>query len=542
MAPGAAAASIATMTDRELVKAIATGLLVNNSAEAWQGLLEIVNGTAKSPLAPEETIEVVVLVLCSHQQIDPEQSRQVLLAMITNPDRFSTTAQNASLRALATVAAQVISKQTGLPSASDALSFAGASQFAGGGMMGMGGMPGMPGGAGRMPGGAGFGGGLPGAPGMPAMPGAPGAAGAAGGLPGAPGLPAMSGGAAGFPGAAAGLSGGEPTGEMSGPGGMGFGAAGGASGVTAAVPAERLPEAVLKLSGEFFYTPAFAQAVAARLDQVQDLAGSEALLRLAGSLPLQPVREALFRALEKHHAGGADALNTAGVFPDGMADPGALVVLKSLPRQRPPRSDEGEAPPMDSWTAATQQLVLNYASKLGSMSQGGGRMTANPKGFPIRAHRGAEFEYTGLLKLSPAANAAPGTGISETRIYYARTSFSASKERERKDALEHYRGLGAAIQRADAARGMMWMDGVKAGSTGMRRSVDVLIRSGAAGGGFGAAGGSGEPGGFGGAPGLPGGGGPGGAGQGYTIEVVMVEVADPRGVSSGSDAPAAGAN
>jgi hypothetical protein len=88
----------------------------------------------------------------------------------------------------------------------------------------------------------------------------------------------------------------------------------------------------------------------------------------------------------------------------------------------------------------------------------------------------------------------------------------------------------------------MWMDGVKAGSTGMRRSVDVLIRSGAAGGGFGAAGGSGEPGGFGGAPGLPGGGGPGGAGQGYTIEVVMVEVADPRGVSSGSDAPAAGAN
>jgi hypothetical protein len=254
------------------------------------------------------------------------------------------------------------------------------------------------------------------------------------------------------------------------------------------------------------------------------------------------VREALFRALEKHHSGGADALNAAGVFPDGMADPGALVVLKSLPRQRPPRTDDDDKPaPLDSWSAATQLLVQNYVSKLGGMSQGGGKMTANPKGFPIRAHRGGEFEYTGLLKLSPAANAPAGTGISETRIYYARTSFAPAKERERKDALEHYRSMGGAIQRADTARGTMWMDGVKAGGSGMRRTVDVLIRSGGAAGGMGgiggAPGGLGEAGGLSGPPGLPGlpgGGGPGGggAGQNYTIEIVMIEIADPRGGSA----------
>ncbi|MFM7057886.1 MAG: hypothetical protein ACKO2P_13280 [Planctomycetota bacterium] len=527
MGTGAPAASVATMTDRELVRAIAAGLLANNSAEAWQGLLEIVNGSAKSPLSLEETVEVVVLALCSHQQTDPEQSRQVLMAMISSPERFPTSTQNASLRALASVASQVLAKQTGLPGGGAVPEGIGAGQLAGGGM------PGMPGGAGMMPGGASLSGGLPGAPGMPAMPGVPGAG---GGLPGAPGLPAMSGGAAGVPGAAPGLSGGEPSGEL---GGLGFAGAGGSAPATAtAAPMERLPDAVLALSADFFYTPAFAQLIVAQLDQVADLSTSESLLRLAGNLPLQPVREALFRAFEKHHAGGADALNTAGVFPDGMSDPGVLVILKSLPRQRPARGDEGESAPLDSWTVASQQLVLSYTAKLAGMSQGVSKLTANPKSFPIRAHRGAEFEYTGVLKLTPAANAAPGTGISETRMYYARTSFVASKERERKDALDHYRGLGAAIQRADAARGAMWMDGVKAGSTGMRRSVDVMIRSGGAGGGFGAAAGSGSAGGIGAAPGVPGLPGGGGAGQSYTIEVVMVEIADPRGGSGGQDATA----
>jgi len=560
-----AAPSVATMTDRELLKGIAGGLLANNSAEAWQGLLEIVNGTVKSPLTPEETVEVVVLALCNHQQVDPDQSRQVLLAMLTNPERFPITTQSASLRTLAGVAAQIVGKQTGLTSAAAPATQGAGGQFPGG----MSGAPGMMGGPGMLPGGlAGAGGGLPGPPGLPGLPGAPGGGG--GGLPGPPSLPAMPGapggaggglpappGLPGIPGGPGGLAGppgfggGESSGGLGAPG---FGGAGfGAAGMVAAAPLERLPDAVLTLTAEFFFTPLFAQAVVTRLDQISDLSSSESLLRLAGSLPLQPVREALFQALEKHHSGGADALNAAGVFPDGMADPGALVVLKSLPRQRPPRTDDDDKPaPLDSWSAATQLLVQNYVSKLGSMSQGGGRMTANPKGFPVRAHRGGEFEYTGLLKLAPAANAAAGTGISETRIYYARTSFAPTKERERKDALEHYRSMGGAIQRADTARGTMWMDGVKAGGSGMRRTVDVLIRNGGSAGGMGgiggAPGGLGEAGGLSGPPGLPGlpgGGGPGGgggAGQNYTIEIVMVEIADPRGGSAPSDSPAASAN
>jgi hypothetical protein len=197
--------------------------------------------------------------------------------------------------------------------------------------------------------------------------------------------------------------------------------------------------------------------------------------------------------------------------------------------------------------------MTKYMNQLAAMSSGGGRLTPNPKGFPIRAHRGAEFEYTGLMRLVPPAGTPAGSGISETSIYYARVPFSATKERERKDALEHYRSSGSAIQRADTALGTMWMDGVKGGATGMRRSVDVLIRSGGSGqGGFG-----GAPGGFGGAsgglgelggPGAPGGigglgpGGPGGGGQSYTIEVLVVEIADPRGAASPADTPETGAN
>ena len=571
MSGAPAAPAIATITDRELVKAIVTGLLNNNSGEAWQGLLEIVNHSVKTPLSQDETVEVVVLALCAHQEVDPEQARQVLTAMVSNPERFDAASHAACLRTLAGVAGQVVSRQTGFTSG-EAAAAAGGSQFPGSpgggmGMMGSGGMmsggglsgpPGMPGAPGGVGGGPPAPPGLPGLPGAsgggpPAPPGLPGLPGASGGggppaPPGLPGLPGAPGAPGGF--GSLGGPGGESFGE---PGFAGGGQAGAQTPAASAVLRERLTDAVLTKTAEFLWTPAFAQVVTAQLDAVTNLASAEPLLRLAGSLPLQPVRDALFRCLEKHHSEGIDALNANGVFPDGMADPAALVLLKSLPRQRGSRGGEGEAAPLDSWGSATQLLMTKYMNQLAAMSSGGGRLTPNPKSFPIRAHRGAEFEYTGLLRLVPPAGTPAGSGISETRIYYARVPFTATKERERKDALEHYRSSGSAIQRADTARGTMWMDGVKGGTTGMRRSVDVVIRSGGSGqGGFGGAPGGfgGAPGGFGelGGPGAPGGiggpgpGGPGGGGQSYTIEVLVVEIADPRGAAAPADTPEAGAN
>jgi hypothetical protein len=227
-------------------------------------------------------------------------------------------------------------------------------------------------------------------------------------------------------------------------------------------------------------------------------------------------------------------------------------MLKSLPRSRGSRSGDGEAAPLDSWSSATQLLVYKYMSQVAAMSQGGGKLTPNPRSFPIRAHRGAEFEFTGLLRLAPPAGAPAGSGLSETRIYYGRLPFSPKKEREQKDVLDHYRSVSAGIQREDRSRGAMWMDGVKSGTTGMRRSVDVLIRSGSsAQAGFGGAPGGigGAPGGFGGAPGgigelggIGSGGPGGGGGQSYTIEVLMIEVSDPRGAGASAEPAEAGSN
>lgn len=563
MSGAPAAPAFATMTDRELVKALVTGLLANNSGEAWQGLLEIINGNAKTPLSAEETVEVVVLALCAHQEVDPEQSRQVLTALITDPERFTTRTAEASLRTLAAVAAQVLSRQTGFSSAQATAAGAAAGNGELSGDPGMMGSSGLMGGPGMLSGGGMAGGGPPAPPGLPGLPGAlggggppappglpglPGAPGG-GGLPGPPGLPPLPGG----PGGLSGPGGlGVPGGFGGGSGLAGAGQAGATAAAAGPMLGERLPESVLAKTAEFMWSSPFAAAVTARLDAAADLASSESLLCLAGSLPLQPVRDAVFRCLERHHSEGADGLNSTGVFPDGMADPAALVMLKSLPRQRGARAGDGEAAPLDSWSSATQMIVYKYMSQLSAMSSGGGKLTANPKSFPIRAHRGAEFEFTGLLRLAPPAGAPAGSGLSETRIYYGRVPFSPKKEREQKDVLDHYRSVSAGIQREDRTRGAMWMDGVKSGTTGMRRSVDVLIRSGGASqaGAGGAPGGfGGPPGGFGGAPGglgelggIGSGGPGGGGGQGYTIEVLMIEVSDPRGAAAPAEPAASGAN
>ena len=233
-----------------------------------------------------------------------------------------------------------------------------------------------------------------------------------------------------------------------------------------------------------------------------------------------------------------------------------LVVLKSLPRAKASKGDDGK-PPMDSWAASGQQMVLNYVDQLRNMSMApGGKLVANAKGFPMRAHRNAEFDYVGMIRMAPPQGAPADSGLSETRIYYARASFSPKKAKEQQDVMNHYKSGSSGIQRPDEARNLTWLDGVKTGTGGTRRSIDVVIRSGKVaaptGGGFpgsgGFSGGLGDdlPGGAGmpgpgGMPGMPGGMGGGGAvGGDYTIEVVVVEIADPKGESPADAAPTSG--
>jgi len=594
---GAAPAAPAATLTRELVSAVADGLIQNGSEEAWQSLFAIVSGSAKSPVSLEENAEIVTVSLIKNLDVDPQQVSQVIVAIIDGTAPLPPESRVSSLNTMAELAGRSLDKLTGLsPAAASGLgggelsSGGGMAGMAGmmGAMMGGGGMPGMPGmsegmagglaggmssmagmrggsmpGMPQMPGVAGAGpvGGAPGMgpPGMPSMPGVSGA----GPVSGAPGMLSMGGppGGASMPGVASagpvsgapgmlsmggppGMPGGELSaggGPMSGmgmpgmgqpgmgmPGGMGQ--TGIPTGPAQAVGLQAATEAIVTKARLLLWSKPCIDAVAGALQQAGDLTSADGLLKLAASIPAEPVRDAEFAFFQKIHSTGSDSLNSNGFFLTAAHDPGLLAVLKSLPRSKGSRDDEGQSA-MDSWALSSQQLVLTYVDQLRAMSQApGSKLSPNQKGFPVRPHRNAEFDFTGQIRISPNAANPAEAAIAETRIYYARAAFSPKKARDSEDVMKHYKSAVTGVQRSDQARALTWLDGGKSGGTGMRRSMDVIIREGTVGSPAGGADG-GRMGGMAGPTGgeFAGGGAMGGgAGGNYVIEVVIVEIADPQ--------------
>ncbi|MGB0742417.1 MAG: collagen-like triple helix repeat-containing protein, partial [Planctomycetaceae bacterium] len=331
--------------------------------------------------------------------------------------------------------------------------------------------PGMPGG---MPGAPGMPGGMPGAPGMPG--GMPGAPGMPGGMPGAPGMPG------GMPGAPMGTT---------------------------------LPDTVLTKSREFLWSNEFATAVASQLQSSTDLSLALPFLKLAATMPCKSVRSAAYELFARQEAAGADPLNAQSFFATSVYDPGMLVSLKSL--TRPARTKSGdETASLDSWGLARRQMVTAWAGQLRNMSLSpGGKLKSEVRGFPVRAHRGAEFDFVGQMQFGGSEE-----DIATTRISYARLNFTPKRPKDQETVLKHYESSSAGIQFPDAARQLLWLDGVKTTTSGVRRTIDVLIQPGS----VGATTGGGGPPGFGGGE-MPGGG--MGGGSTYTIEVVVVESEDP---------------
>lgn len=583
---GPAAAAPAATLSRELVSAVADGLIQNGSEEAWQSLFAIVSGSAKSPVSLEENAEIVTVSLIKNLDVDPQQVSQVIVAIIDGTAPLPVESRVSSLNTMAELAGRSLDKLTGLsPAAAGGM---GGGDFGSGGglggmaggmagmmgsMMGGGGMPGMPGmsegmaggmgsmagmrggsmpGMPQMPGVAGAGpvGGAPGMgpPGMPSMPGVSGA-GPVSGAPGMssmgpPGMPGMSGAMSGAPGMAGGelSAGGGPMSGMGMPGmgqaGMGMPGMGQAgmgqpgipTGPAQAVGLQAVTEAIVTKARLLLWSKPCIDAVAGALQQAGDLTSADGLLKLAAGIPAEPVRDAEFAFFQKIHSTGSDSLNSNGFFLTAAHDPGLLAVLKSLPRSKGSRDDEGQSA-MDSWALSSQQLVLTYVDQLRAMSQApGSKLSPNQKSFPVRPHRNAEFDFTGLIRITPNPANPAEASIAETRIYYARAAFSPKKARDSEDVMKHYKSAVAGVQRSDQARALTWLDGGKSGGTGMRRSMDVIIREGT----VGTPGGGADGGRMGGMAGPTGGefagGGAmgGGAGGNYVIEVVIVEIADPQ--------------
>ena len=594
-AGGGPAAPAATLS-RELVSAVADGLIQNGSEEAWQALFAIVSGSAKSPVSLEENAEIVTVALLKNLDVDPQQVSQVIVAIIDGTAPLPAESRVSSLNTMAELVGRSLDKLTGLsPAAAGALGGSGLGSAGGmaGGMAGMmgnmmnGGMPGMPGmsegmaggmaggmssmagmrggsmpGMPQMPGVAGAGavGGAPGMgpPGMPSMPGVSGAGpvsgapgmlsmgGAPGGasmpgvanagpVSGAPGMLSM-GGAPGMPGGEMSAGGGPQSGMgmagmgMPGMGQQGLGQPQVPTGPAQAVGLQAVTDAIVMKARQLLWSKPCIDAVASALLQAGDLTAADGLLKLAASIPAEAVRDAEFAFFQKIHSTGSDSLNTSGFFLTAAHDPGLLAVLKTLPRVRTSRDDEGQSA-MDSWALSSQQMVLTYVDQLRAMSQTpGSRLAPNQKGFPVRPHRNAEFDFTGMIRLTPNPANPAEAAIAETRVYYARASFSPKKARDSEDVMKHYKSAVSGVQRSDQGRGLTWLDGGKAGGSGTRRSMDVIIREGT----VGTPGGGADGGRMGGMAGPTGGefagGGAmgGGAGGNYVIEVVIVEIADPQ--------------
>lgn len=344
---------------------------------------------------------------------------------------------------------------------------------------------------------------------------------------GPPGMPGGELSAGGGPMSGMGMPGmGQP--GMGMPGGMGQ--TGIPTGPAQAVGLQAATEAIVTKARLLLWSKPCIDAVAGALQQAGDLTSADGLLKLAASIPAEPVRDAEFAFFQKIHSTGSDSLNSNGFFLTAAHDPGLLAVLKSLPRSKGSRDDEGQSA-MDSWALSSQQLVLTYVDQLRAMSQApGSKLSPNQKGFPVRPHRNAEFDFTGQIRISPNAANPAEAAIAETRIYYARAAFSPKKARDSEDVMKHYKSAVSGVQRSDQARALTWLDGGKSGGTGMRRSMDVIIREGTVGSPAGGADG-GRMGGMAGPTGgeFAGGGAMGGgAGGNYVIEVVIVEIADPQ--------------
>jgi hypothetical protein len=480
---GAGANSVGGLDTKKLVERIIDGLIQNGSSEAWQALYGITTQTVKTPLPPSEATELVVRGLYRHIDKNPAMIEPVLLSFVDGTAQIPPESRAAALRVTALTAAAAADRLTGFDPP-PAFRGTGASNNG----MGMGMMTGA-----TMPGAS-----MPGT----SMPGdsSQGGAGAGAFAAGAayPGMP-------------------------------GTGAAGGGAGtnVTSTEPAES--EAALIHAARFLWSPGFVSALVKQLNASADLgyglvpvSGGD-FVRIAASIPNAQVRQAVGELFEKCHATGVANLNSGGFFAAEVHDPGMLVTLKSLPRPKTSRAASQQAPTPDTWTAASQDLVLSLRDRMRALSAKPGKLTPVTESFPVRLHKNAVAEFSGMLTLPGTFGASlKESSPSPINVYYARTSFTSQRPRDQEDLADHYESRTSGQRRADQARGILWMDGVKTAASGTKRSLDVIIQA-ATGNAQGAAGG-GE---FGGAAAFSGGAGAGNSGS-FTIEILVIDSPEPK--------------
>jgi len=440
VAPLAAAApGVGSLQDRELVEHVIDGLIANNSQDAWHSVYGIVAGTVKTPIPAALTCEIVVERLFQNLDSNPAAISPGILTFLDSASAIPLENRVACIRMLTAISAAHIGRLTG---------FAKTAQSSDKN-------------AGEVNGLAGFGAGQ-----------------------------ALFGG----------RSRKDRDDEDGGPfisaqgGGMGSNAA---ITKTTSLPNVSLTPDIVKTGATLLWSPEAVAKIVHQLESTTDLSESADIILLASTIPIPEVRQAMSAAFLRLHADGSEGLESSGLFTD-VHDPALLVILKSQPRTRPVKEAPGT---MDSWTSGTQKLVLSLRNELRRTAGSMKPVTENP---PVKLHKKATAELSVMLGFNSGIGATAGEADpSSTEVYYTRTSFSPQKQRDIDDLTEHYEGRTSGYSRPDAAKGVMWIEGVKTLPNGHRRSIDVVIEKAGAGGGGGS----------------------------FVIEIIVVDTQDPKPAS-----------
>lgn len=264
---------------------------------------------------------------------------------------------------------------------------------------------------------------------------------------------------------------------------------------TSTLPAVSLtPEAVV-LGGDFLWSAKAIPAIVKQLESTTDLATGADIVLLASTIPVTEVRQALSETFARLHSAGSEGLNDVGLFAD-VHDPGLIVVLKSLPRTRPQKETPGI---MDSWTSGTESLILSLRNKIRAAS---GSMKPYADTLPVKLHKNATAEISVMMEMPSGVAATTENSVpAATQVYYIRTKFTPQKQRDIEDLTTHYEGRTSGFSRPDPPKGVMWIEGVKTLPNGHRRSLDVVIEK------------SGTV----------------GASGAFNIEIIVVDIQDPKG-------------
>lgn len=550
-----------TLQNRALIETVVRALVQNNTPQAWQLIEGIGSGSKRTGLSAEDNTEIVLAAVFSAPEPNVQMA-ETLLASALNSAMQNPTQSGSTLRLLAAVnrapADHFLNIGSGNPPPAP-IRNSGAGFGGQPGMQGMGfnGEQGMEGSA--------FGG-QPGMQGsnLEAPPGLQGAS-----LQGSGAQPQMSnfvnaqqtsdggfnanpnmanyGNGSAYAGAGAQTSqqmtaptgyenGGAYTdGSAQGFGAPGFGAQQQPMGPPPALRID-VAESMMLPVARLLWAPSTASQVASFLNGGASIESAKDLLAFASTIPNVEVRHAIFNLLSKTHSEGAGELIRSGLFSNVARDPGLLAVLKSLPRQRPkPATNNAAAAPPgfgDSWTRATQDLVLSLRDRLSGVADD--PALAFDGVLPVRLHKNATADRS-IRVIIPGK---PAEGLEDatpagTKVYYSRVTVTPQRPKDMQEVVDHYEKRTKAFKREDRARGILWYDGVKVNGDGSRQTMDIIVQQvGAtqpANNGFGGQGAyeGGAGAGFGGS-GFQGGGPTGRSNVvQYTVEVIVVVTKDP---------------